>query len=212
MGNKSGKSDNYISTSEAARLLGLSVGTVQNMVEQGQLSAWKTTGGHRRILRSSVEQFIAFKPSSEALASLTNANSPSDLDQKRTGPFRLLVAEDSDVTLQVYESIISKLQHPLEVIYVKDGIQAMLQLGDNNYDMLLLDLQIPFVNGYQMLENIRKKAALKSLHILIVTSSPESEVRKHKQITDDLTVLTKPIKHEFLFGYLSGVIASYQRP
>ena len=38
--------DTYCSTREAARMLGVSLGTVQNMVERGTLSAWKTAGGH----------------------------------------------------------------------------------------------------------------------------------------------------------------------
>lgn len=47
----------HCGTFEAARLLGLSVGTVQSLVEQGALQAWKTPGGHRRIDRASIEQF-----------------------------------------------------------------------------------------------------------------------------------------------------------
>ena len=49
----------YCSTSEAAQRLGLSLGTVQQMVENGQLEGWKTVGGHRRIRVSSIEEFRA---------------------------------------------------------------------------------------------------------------------------------------------------------
>ena len=49
----------YCSTSEAAQRLGLSLGTVQQMVENGQLDGWKTAGGHRRIRVSSIEEFRA---------------------------------------------------------------------------------------------------------------------------------------------------------
>lgn len=47
----------YVSTSQAARILGLSVGTVQRMVETGVFKAFVTQGGHRRILSSSLNQF-----------------------------------------------------------------------------------------------------------------------------------------------------------
>ena len=50
-------SPSYFSTSQAARLLGLSVGTVQRMVETGVFKAFVTQGGHRRILSSSLQQF-----------------------------------------------------------------------------------------------------------------------------------------------------------
>lgn len=47
----------YFSTSEVAKVLGLSVGTVQRMVETGVFKAFVTQGGHRRILSSSLDEF-----------------------------------------------------------------------------------------------------------------------------------------------------------
>ena len=47
----------YLSTSQAARVLGLSVGTVQRMVENGVLEAFHTQGGHRRILSTSLDLY-----------------------------------------------------------------------------------------------------------------------------------------------------------
>ena len=47
----------YFSTSEVAKVLGLSVGTVQRMVEHGVFKAFVTQGGHRRILATSLDQF-----------------------------------------------------------------------------------------------------------------------------------------------------------
>jgi len=46
--------DTFISTREAATLLGVALGTVQRMVDTGELEAWTTGGGHRRISRDSV--------------------------------------------------------------------------------------------------------------------------------------------------------------
>lgn len=57
-------SQEFYSTREAAVKLGLSLGTVQKMVEIGALSAWKTSGGHRRVLASSLEDYIRSRQSS----------------------------------------------------------------------------------------------------------------------------------------------------
>ena len=48
----------YFSTSEVAKVLSLSVGTVQRMVEHGVFKAFVTQGGHRRILASSLDEFV----------------------------------------------------------------------------------------------------------------------------------------------------------
>lgn len=47
----------YCGTSEASKMLGVSIGTVQSMVNQNMLHAWKTTGGHRRISIESINEF-----------------------------------------------------------------------------------------------------------------------------------------------------------
>ena len=46
------------STRDASRLLGISVRTAQLWVEEGRLQAWKTPGGHRRILVESVDRLV----------------------------------------------------------------------------------------------------------------------------------------------------------
>jgi len=48
----------YYTTIETAKLLGVSVRTVQLWVENGSLEAWKTAGGHRRIVASSVDDYM----------------------------------------------------------------------------------------------------------------------------------------------------------
>ena len=50
-------SDEYCGTSYAAKLLNLSVGTVQTLVEKNELEAWKTQGGHRRISLQSIRNY-----------------------------------------------------------------------------------------------------------------------------------------------------------
>ncbi len=54
----------FYSTREAAEKLGLSLGTVQKMVETGALNAWKTAGGHRRVIASSVTSYMNARESS----------------------------------------------------------------------------------------------------------------------------------------------------
>ena len=48
----------YISTRESAKRLNVSLGTIQKMVEMGELTAWKTRGGHRRVLVQSIDDHL----------------------------------------------------------------------------------------------------------------------------------------------------------
>lgn len=49
------------STRDVAQVLGMAVRSVQLMVDRGELQAWKTPGGHRRIARASVQQWLMHK-------------------------------------------------------------------------------------------------------------------------------------------------------
>ena len=50
--------ETYMTTREVAKLISVSLGTVQKMVNNGEFKCWVTTGGHRRILVSSVEKYL----------------------------------------------------------------------------------------------------------------------------------------------------------
>ena len=51
----------YVGIGEAAKILALSRTSIQKLVDSGQLAAVKTTGGHRRILRESIEELKYYR-------------------------------------------------------------------------------------------------------------------------------------------------------
>jgi excisionase family DNA binding protein len=110
------KNEEYLSTGQAAKLLGLTIATVQRMTENGVLSAYITPGGHRRILSSSFNHFcdkhslnenqlatekhlvcIMHNPSSSSSEIATIAGFPN-VKVIRT-PLELLGLQRSNVTL-----------------------------------------------------------------------------------------------------------------
>ncbi|UXH76139.1 helix-turn-helix domain-containing protein [Roseateles amylovorans] len=58
-----------LTTTDAAKMLGISVRTAQLMIESGKLPSWKTPGGHRRVLRSDVEAILPDGPVQQGLRS-----------------------------------------------------------------------------------------------------------------------------------------------
>lgn len=50
--------DKYLTTRQVSELTSLSLGTIQKMVDDGIFKSWLTMGGHRRILLSSVKQYL----------------------------------------------------------------------------------------------------------------------------------------------------------
>ena len=68
-------------------------------------------------------------------------------------PLQILLAEDNAVNQQVMVLLLQKLGHFVTV--VGDGVQALQALAKNRYDVLLLDVMMPVMDGLQVLQNMR---------------------------------------------------------
>ena len=92
-----------LTTQQAAKLLGVSTTSVQKMVTHGELTAWVTPGGHRRIFRAAVENLLQSSP---ALApGVVGAHS-----------VRVLVVEDGVLPMNQFKSLIARCGHSVKLI------------------------------------------------------------------------------------------------
>ena len=118
----------YVSTSQAARILGLSVGTVQRMVQHGVFKAFVTHGGHRRILSTSLQDYCAEQGLSPS----------SPLPATQEG--RICILHDSAhpapaLTTLVQWPQITVMTHPLDLMDLDAEVNA-----------LFIDARIPWLH------------------------------------------------------------------
>ena len=198
--NTSTKKNQYCSTTQAAKLLGISVGTVQQLVENGTLQAWKTAGGHRRILLTSVETLLSTKDTEIQVNTIPN--------QK---PLSLYIVEDDPLLLKSYQKLIEKTQLPVICEPFDNGLDAMLKIGSNFPDVLFLDLEVPFIDGFEMLKRLQKISVNKSKHILVITGLTDSEILVSNAQQHNITLLKKPVNPAFIEGYLQAICMERRR-
>ncbi|MDP5460392.1 response regulator [Alishewanella sp. SMS8] len=198
--NTSTKKNQYCSTTQAAKLLGISVGTVQQLVENGTLQAWKTAGGHRRILLTSVETLLYTKDTETQVNTIPN--------QK---PLSLYIVEDDPLLLKSYQKLIEKTQLPVICEPFDNGLDAMLKIGSNFPDVLFLDLEVPFIDGFEMLKRLQKISVNKSKHILVITGLTDSEILVSNAQQHNITLLKKPVNPAFIEGYLQAICMERRR-
>jgi excisionase family DNA binding protein len=190
----------FCTTREAADLLGMSVGTVQLWVETGVLQAWKTAGGHRRVLRNSVEALLQKKPQ----ASHTGA------PVAKTRTLRVLVVEDDVNLLRLYQANMSGWPMRPEVKVVDNAISALLEMGRRRPDLLVTDLHMAGMDGFNLLRVLHKAPEMAATTIAVVTGLSQAEIEKRGGLPVGVEVLPKPIPFQRLLAIADSIGAPYQ--
>lgn len=192
--------DEYCSTSAAALLLGVSPGTVQQMVESGLLDAWKTTGGHRRIRVASIHDYLTHQgrplPRSGA----------SDIPH-----LRVLIAEAEPVYQTLYRDTLESWSLPLNLVQVDNGVDALLEIGRQMPDLLIVDATLPAVDGLDMVRRLRTNPTLAPMDIIAVSDRPREEVMARGELPTDVTLYGKPIPFHELHGYIQARITQLRK-
>jgi len=172
----------YLSTREAADLLGVSLRTVQLWVESGTLRAWKTAGGHRRIPLESVNALLR-----ERAASIGEPVPGVGYD--------ILLIEDDPVQVELVRGRLETLALPVPVrLRVSmDGYLGLIALGEAMPDLLLLDLHLPRLDGFQLLATLRASSVYAELPILVVSALSPAEVAARGGLPTGVMMLQKPL-------------------
>ncbi|MDD5329935.1 MAG: response regulator [Sulfuricella sp.] len=185
----------YCTTRQAAEMLHVSLRTVQLWVESGVLSAWKTDGGHRRLPLSSVQELIQERMGKSAIP-------PPAKDG-----FNILVLEDDEDMLKLYKMTMDTWQLPTHVTFVSSVFEALIVIGRGTPDLLVTDLKMGGVDGFEIIKLLRNDEALKSLGIVVVTGLDPEEIAEKGGLPSDITVFPKPLSFEQLQGYIKACLA-----
>jgi excisionase family DNA binding protein len=187
----------FCTTREAATLLGVSVGTVQLWVESGLLQAWKTAGGHRRVLRDSVESLLHKKPSAPVGTSVVAVSGLRRM--------RVMVVEDDPSLLRLYEAQLGRWTLPMELTLMDNAISALLHMGRGGPDLLITDLHMPGMDGFAMLRVLNQSPEMARTKMVVVSGLDADEVNARGGVPTGVEVLAKPIPFALLLSIAQGV-------
>ena len=179
--NRSESPEEFYSTTEAAALLDVAVRTVQLWVERGVLNAWKTPGGHRRIEAASVQRLI------DARRRVTSADC------------RILIVEDQPEHAEFLKLFVQAVVPRASIQIARNGLAAMLCIGREPPNLVLLDLMMPQMDGFEMLRELAVDRALQHMRIIVVSSMDGEDIRRRGGLPASVAaVLRKPIEFEVL--------------
>ncbi|MEY3840069.1 MAG: hypothetical protein RIR08_802 [Pseudomonadota bacterium] len=144
----------YLSTRQSAKILQVSLGTVQKMVEEGDLVAWKTRGGHRRILATSLNQQLRRRK-------LGLQESASKQQYLALGIFR------RPENLVQMRSAIESWSLRLDLVGSIDSLEGLMQAVSLYPDVIYLDSLIPPVEQLHLIHYLSKNIQTRRIPMLV---------------------------------------------
>ena len=193
----------YLTTYEAAGMLGVTLRTIQLWANRGVLASWKTQGGHRRIERDSVERLLANRGLEPLSSSATSGIAPPNAE----GTLRILVVEDEPDLQRLYRMQLARWSLAPEVSVAGNGFEGLVLIGSFRPHLLIADLHMPEVDGFQMLRTLRVMPQLDTMEIVVVTGLAPEDVEQRGGLPVGTKVLPKPIPFAELEG-ISGRVAT----
>jgi chemosensory pili system protein ChpA (sensor histidine kinase/response regulator) len=118
----------------------------------------------------------------------------------------IMVIDDSVTMRRITSRVLSR--HGYSVVEARDGVEALGKLQLARPDAVLLDIEMPRMDGFELLRRIRDDARWRDLPVMMITSRTAD---KHRQYARELGVevfLGKPFEESDLIAQLTGLLAA----
>ncbi len=118
---------------------------------------------------------------------------------------RILVAEDNELSAQVMEQLLTRRGHRVRL--VSNGREALALSEEGGFDLLLLDVHMPELDGFQVVREIRERERTAAVHLPVIalTARSRKEDREHCLAAGMDEFLTKPIRPADLWAAIAHV-------
>lgn len=156
------RSKRFYTVPEAALLFGVDRRTMQRWVKSQKVHAWVTPGGHHRIPLSEVDRLMEISRHRNGAAG---------------GVRNILIVDDDPAVRKILKR--QFLRHRFAVETAADGFAAGLKIQKMKPDLVLLDLMMEGVDGFQVCRTIKQDASLKDIKIVVLTGfdTPRNRAR-----------------------------------
>jgi two-component system, cell cycle response regulator DivK len=129
-----------------------------------------------------------------------DAEAPATKTTKRT----ILVVEDDSDSLYVLKNILSTKGY--RVLEASDGEEALVVVETRKLDLILLDLQLPKLNGFGVVQRLRANAKFENLHIVMMTAYEPAKSRGTAIAAGCDDFLPKPLDFDLLGAVLDQLV------
>src|SRR5437870_4679722 len=149
----------FLTTGEVADALQVTIPTVKRWIRDGHIAAYRTAGGHYRVAEDECTRF------------LSQLQTPAATDVTP----RVLIVDDNDGLRSTLVDAFSTKGYRTES--AKDGYEGLIKVGTFRPHLLVLDLRMPGMDGFQVCRKVKDDAETHNTKILAITGFAEGNAR-----------------------------------
>ena len=154
------EAERCFTTFQVAKICGVFHTTVINWANKGKLKCRVTPGGHRRISPQDLVEFMR----------RYDMPIPKDLHPR---PRRVLVVDDEPVVHRIVKKAMGKLKD-VEVEVCSNGVEALIQIGKDAPDLVVLDIRMPGMDGLAVLKVLRSSEHTRPIRVIAMSGADVS--------------------------------------
>jgi len=163
-----------------AEMLHVDPGSVANWIDQDLLKAHRTPGGHRRVAVEDLVQFLRKH----------KMPIPPELD---TIPTRVLIVDDEPAITQLIARALRAAHPDYDIHEAHDGFRAGTLVATLKPDVVVLDLRMPGMDGYEVCRLIKSQDATRHAEVVAMTAYPSPESRQRIIECGARVCISKPL-------------------
>jgi excisionase family DNA binding protein len=172
-GRPAGGGLDWLTLGQAAEYLGVAQSTIRKWSDSGRLPAFYTPGGHRRFRRSDLDAFLS-----------SSRGTPL-----RGGPVILIVDDDARLREFVRVNLEMDGYSVREAASAAEGLAA---LEEEPPDLILLDVMMPEVDGWEMLRRVRERHGVDAIPVIMFSGKVDERTAETAEERGAQAFIGKP--------------------
>jgi two-component system chemotaxis response regulator CheY len=118
---------------------------------------------------------------------------------------RILIVEDSPTMRQLLVFALKRLKN-VEIVEAQDGMDGLRKVSSDHFDLALIDINMPVMDGLKLIRLIRGEENLKAMPIVVITTEGAKEDRERALGLGANEYLTKPIQANRVLSVAKGLL------
>jgi two-component system chemotaxis response regulator CheY len=118
---------------------------------------------------------------------------------------RILIVEDSPTMRQLLVFALKRLQG-VELVEARDGMDGLRKVTSDHFDLALVDINMPVMDGLKLIHLIRDEESLKGMPIVVITTEGAEEDRARALALGADEYLTKPVQANRVLAVVKGLL------